>query len=331
MRAVALTGLRAENPLAFLAALGTMSLLGDAGMHASMQWCQHDDGWVAVVNTERLASSDDLLQAIVAAHGKRRLHQELGWTKDIMKLTRDEARDALERHHGDSEAARLVAACITELPLRRPACNFAPYTPFRLMPRRGRSQFLDAALRESQADVEHIRACLFDVWQYERDIQTMRWDPAARVQSRALMAEAPTHAKPLGVPGAVLLATRGLASFPLITERHRAIPAGMADRTRFTWPIWRDPLRLSVVRILLSAPWLYELAAYHQGDGPDRRQHSVGNNSLGGGVRSRAPDQLEAQLLAHGVIATFTALRVRRGDDDEALGWGIPSYLGEVG
>ncbi|MHB1537126.1 MAG: type I-G CRISPR-associated protein, Cas3-extension family [Solirubrobacteraceae bacterium] len=329
MSSVALTGLRAENPLAFLVALGALSLLSETDHERPrMSWQEHDGSWTPHLHGERLATDDGVVEAIAAAHEKRDLEAELGWEKDVMKLTRPEARAALQRLPSDTEAARVIAACVTELPLRQPN-GWVPYTPFRLVPRRGRARFLEAAVRESQNGSEHIRSCLFEEWVHTPDTQSMRWDPSALVSSRALMAEAPTHAKVRGVPGAVLLAIRGLASFPLVTnQRGRASAAGFADRRRFVWPIWRDPLQLPVARMLLSMPAVYHLRFLESA--PRSAETEGLTDSRDGAAERRRLGQLgdmEAQLVAHGVVAIFTAPRVRRGDDDEALGWGEPRLL----
>lgn len=319
MNTIALSGLKAENPLAFLAALGTLSLLQEGlKERPRMSWAPHAGTWVPALHSGCLRSPDEVVAALVAIHAQRDLVAELGWEKDIMKVTRGQVRDQLSLHDLDSESTRLLAACVAELPPRRDG-EHVHYTPFRLIPRVGRARFLDTALRESRNGVEHLQSCLFASWCYVPDTQSMRWDPGSLVSSRALMAEAPTHAKPRGVPGAILLAIRGLASFPLITQRDRARSAGMADRSRFVWPIWHDPLQLSVIRMLLSMRWLYELD--HHSDASESLQKTPDQNR---GLRPQRPEQsdVEARLHAHGVIATFSAPRVRRGDDDEALGWG---------
>lgn len=331
---VALSGLRAENPLAFLAALGAVSLLEEApGDRPRLSWLPSGGTWLPMLHSDSLDTPDAVLDALLAAHRQRDLAEELGWEKDIMKLTREELRDLLRSRRLDSEAARLLAACVAELPLRRDE-KTVHYTPFRLMPRVGRARFLETALRESRDGADHLRSCLFDEWRYVADTQSMRWDPASPIPARALMAEAPTHAKPHGVPGAVLFAVRGLASFPLVTQSRRAIPPGMTVRSRFVWPIWRDPLELPVIRMLLTMRWLYELdeEAEQAGDraGTSAATQGAANRGSLPTRRRRRPADIEAQLRAHGVIATFTAPRVRRGNDDEALGWGVPRIIGDT-
>jgi hypothetical protein len=302
---IALTGLRAENPLAFLAALGALSLADEANdTTVRMGWQDTDGTWTPFLLGDGLETADAIVQAITYAHHQRKLDEELGWAKDIMKLTRLELRELLIARAPDSGAACLLAACVAELPLRRDERS-VPYTPFRLIPRVGRARFLDVALRESRAGIDHIYACLFKPWVYAKRTQSLCWDPATRVPARALMAESPTHAGTRGVPGALLLAIRGLTCFPLLTTRRGAKPPGVIDRDRFVWPIWGEPLELPLVQMLLSMRWLHRL------DVDNERQRR----------------QATRQLSAHGIIARFSAPRVRRGQDSEAFGWGVPTAI----
>lgn len=350
MSMVLLAGLRAENPLAFLAALGALSLLDSdsQGLPAQMSWQPHAGTFVATMQRADIVEPEDVAKALVAAHQRRDLTAELGWEKDIMKFTRDEVRQLFKARDDDLDAARMVAACLAELPLRRDGVS-APYTPFRLIPRVGRTRFLQAAMRESSTGIDHIESCLFEDWQYVPGTQSMRWDPGARVPTRALMAEAPTHAKPSGVPGAVLLAMRGLTCFPLIQWRAgggrrggrsslRVSPPGMQSSDRFIWPIWKTPLELSLVRVLLSSRWLYDIDAEERSASPSTAAPTATNNGdeerdrierRERRRRARRRVTAEAHLRAHGVIARYSAPRVSRGGDDEALGWGAPTFLCE--
>jgi hypothetical protein len=310
---VALIGLRAENPLAFLAALGVLSLVSGAGNsdpHVAVRgtprlgWRRCDGTWVPYLLGAGLETQAEVLDAIAHAHTQRDLVGELGWAKDIMRVSRSEMRELLATRATNPRAARVLAACLAELPPRRRDSS-ASYTPFRLIPRAGRARFLDAALRESRSGIHHLRTCLFETWAYSSEVQSLRWDPGARVASRALMAEAPTHVGTSGVDGAVLLAVAGLTCFPLMITRRGAVPPGLAFANRFVWPIWNEPLELALVQMLLSMRWLHQL------DHNDRRarEHAV------------------RQLSSHGVAARFAAARVRRGVDDQAFGWGTPTVL----
>jgi hypothetical protein len=333
---VALTGLRAENPMAFLAALGALSLASDGSDGSvALSWRVGPDGsWSPVLHSSQLNTPEYVVEAIVAAHRARDPKRELGWDKDLMRVSRDALRKLLEERldeqagNGNVHAAWMIAACLCELPLRtlqQPAGAAVSYTPFRLIPRVGRARFLDAALRECEAGVDHLHVCLFEPWRYQRGTQSLRWDPGAAVSARALMAQAPTHLGPSGVPGAVLLAVRGLAFFPLVTSRGgrigRAAPPGMAQRRDFVWPVWGEPLDERTTRMMLSMPWPRALIEAREVE--DRTSRTKNGRQIAREARDKL-SHARNQLRAHGVIACYVAPRVRRGDDDEALGWGRP-------
>lgn len=338
MNDIALTGLRAENPMAFLAALGALSLAssGSDGPVALSWRAESDGSWSPILHGSQLYTPERVVETIVAAHEMRNLQQELGWDKDIMRISRDDLRNLLKHYlserdnDANNDAAWMLAACLCELPLRdlqRPIGTAVSYTPFRLIPRVGRTRFLQAALRECEAGVDHLHACLFEPWHYRRGTQSLRWDPGAAVAARALMAQAPTHLGPSGVPGSVLLAVRGLAFFPLITSRTgrngRAAPPGMPQRRDFAWPIWGEPLSECATRMMLSMPWLQMLFETRNGE-------SAATDPKAKQTRPKAKDKLvhaRNQLRAHGVLACYRAPRVRRGDDDEALGWGQSAFV----
>ncbi len=298
MTGVALTAIRGDNPLGFLASLGALSLATDAqGREATLGWERRGASWTPVLAGPGMASEDDVLEAIAAAHAKRDLELELGWSADVMKLDRATVRSLLNKRlaEGERRAAETVAACVAELPPRWNSPDLVRYTPFRIIPRVGRSRFLATALAESRAGSDRLRECLFGTWTYSRGVNTLRWDPGARIQARALMSEAPSIAGTLGVRGAALLAVRGLGFFPLMTTNREARPAGLTRRDRLIWPIWREGLSEAAVRILLAARWLH---------GSD--------------------EDSERQLKAHGVVTRYVAPRVRLGPDDELLSWGEP-------
>jgi hypothetical protein len=311
MSSVPLCGLHADNPMAFLAALGALSLVTAAlaPNATTIDWIEYDGNWRPRLDSTELSSEDDVIATLLSAHGKRELRRELGWERDVMKVERSTLRHELRSRLQDPDdgAARMLAACIAELPLRRN--QMVSYTPLRLIPRVGRARFLEVALRESSnVDDRSLRKCLFEPWVYERGRHSLRLDPGAPVPARALMAGAPTHAGTSGIAGATMLAVRGLAFYPLLTTQTRgqlhpqAAAAGMPRRNRLVWPIWGRPLTAAAVRMLLSYRWL-------QGSARELRT---------------TPGDVARRLSAHGIVARYRASVVSRGDDDQALGWGEP-------
>lgn len=291
MNTFELRGLEAHNPLGFLCALGTLSLLADRyGNDVGLAWTRAAASWVPFVVLPGTESEDALLDELVAACAARDLEGELGWSKDVRLADRDEVRRALESA-APGRSREMVAASVAELPLWR---DGPPHTPFRL-PGIAPAQLLDSALRQSaKPRRKDLRATLFEPWRYESGVNPLRLDPGARRQARALMAEAPTHAKTNGVPGSVLLGIRGLTFFPL-QPTVRGARSACWDEQSFLWPIWDRPLPERLVRLVLVLPWLRERG-----------------------------DDAAANLRAHHVVARYRAARQRLGSDGAVLTWGEP-------
>lgn len=294
---VLLPGLQGHNPLAVLAAFGALSLAtdgADSDMH--LAWRQGERAWLPALFSDGL-DRQAVQEAIMRGHGIRNLDSELGWAHDVMRVSRDEVRRLLQDRlsRGARREADVVAAAVSELPLRPPAREYVAYTPFRLMPRRGRARFLEkikghSAHKQAAASVE---AALFEDWEYTH-ANSLGWDPAAGVAARAYSAEAPTFTGPRGVPGALLLAARGWTLFPMMQSRRRATTPGLADGNHFVWPIWTDPLNEDALRLLLRLPALYDGQ-----DGTDRDA-----------------------LARHGVVVRMVAERAQTGDDGAVFTWG---------
>jgi CRISPR-associated endonuclease/helicase Cas3 len=300
---VVLDALDARNPVAFLAALGALRLATDsAGAEVRLHWHRHDGNWSPVCDSDAIADGDALVDAIVRGHEARDLDRELGWERDILKLSREDVRRLIEERlrGGQPWSAAAVAACVAELPERRN--GWAPYTPLRLIPRMGRARFLETArkLSGSRTVEEDLRAALFGSWRYSKG-NNLAWDPGATLPVRAYAAEAPTHFGPLAVPGAMLLAVAALPLFPLMGTRRTGACRGFGrDGRRLTWPVWTSPMTLQAVRCLLGLPALYRPE-------PDLRV-----------------------LARHGVAIRLSAPRARFGSDGWVLGWGEPVVTGDA-
>jgi hypothetical protein len=306
---IALSALDARNPLAFLAAIGALRLAGD-GSKAPVRlgWERNGGTWTAVCDGASVGDQDELIAAIERGHQMRDLDAELGWERDVMKLGRDQVRCLVQERlpTGDttsatSWSAAVVAACVSELPLR-PSGN-APYTPLRLIPRMGRARFLATARKLSEPPRlrPDLQAALFGPWRYTKGVNNLSWDPGATLPARAYAPQAPTHFGPLGVAGAMLLAVAALPLFPLMPTARNAVCRGFGEsRRHLIWPVWGRPARIRAVRVLLGLPIL-------------------------GDREIAQPD--ERLLARHDVVACMVAPISRFGADASVLGWGQPKVI----
>jgi hypothetical protein len=306
-----LRGIDGRNPCGFLAALGALRLLSDHRRceEPHLHWTGGTAG--ALQPTLSFAADkgeEQIASLIMEAHEQRDIDAELGWERDLMKISSDQARKFLTpllMEAATLRAAQVVGACVVDVPRRRGARvdrdRLTPYTPLRLIPRVGRARFLATALSISRSvSKNQIRTALFGPWDYERT-NSMRWDPGAPPSLRAYSAEAPTDFGPLGVPGAVTLAAAGLSYFPLIvTEGGKATCRGFSEPNAriLRWPLWSSPLEESATRLTLGIPAVYE-------------------------------EPRDDDLLArHGIFARVSARRERLGEDDQVLSWGDVEMVG---
>lgn len=307
MSGLMLTGLCGENPLAFLAALGTLTLLNDGRNPSSlMAWRTGEDGhWHPTLHDTELTTREALLGRMLDAHAQRDLDAEFGWAPKGKKgkssgdfrgkLARNDVRRLLEHSDVDSPAARFIAACVAELPERpgrdgRPPTS--PHTPLRLKaPGDGtmdKGMFLGTARQESELGdqgkprAEDMEACLFAPWHYHTNVKSLYWDPAAPTTMPAHREQSAMKPSYLGVKGATLLAVRGLSMFPLMPQHGRrgARPPGMPSSDRFVWPLWKHALGIAEIRMLLFTGWQHEL----QHSTPKKRRQHAARCLLANGV-----------------------------------------------
>jgi hypothetical protein len=258
---ILLKGLDGSNPLAFLAALGTLRTLTLALPEESvrMSWEQHEGAWRPRVWCS-LVSDADLLIACIVQQLPARLPSP--WTADkrlpfAASLLKKLMIDAANACTMDERAsADLLAAFGSEV-FTDEKGNFAD-TSFRMV-RSGDSAgqgLLYYAIKNAESTTaEDVRSSLFDRWVYVRG-SSFRWDPAED-KMYALQANNPSDDGSLSVVGANRLAVEALALFPVQPANTGAATTGFfrpSPRTEmeFRWPIWIAPLSLCVVASLLT-------------------------------------------------------------------------------
>jgi hypothetical protein len=269
-----LAGLDGGNPLAFLAALGTLEGLSrqSASTTPRMAWRVSGMGWSPVLMAGTL-DEDGLVNELVSAIKQLSslLDRILPGEKDL-GIPADAFRGYAEKAFHDTEARYAtdwIAAigCDAVLDETRKTPTIQD-TALRTMSGSGHQHFLEFGrnlLTEAQKDPALLRKALFAPWQYDDPVKnlTLRLDPVD--DSRyALQWQNPStdgsRARTGSVLGANALAFLGLSVLPTAPRQGRLETTGFKGRrasdTYWTWPIWDEGVGMDAVRSLLQLPQL---------------------------------------------------------------------------
>ncbi len=260
-----LRGLDGTNPLAFLAALGTLRA---AGCGARLHW-RHEGRWrpvltlpddtshpaeLVMAHLERWRTGHTLPTALDLEYAKAEKGSEGKRVRDLKPPPGDFRAflgRAAKAWPSDPDAADFAAAYATESG-RDGKGNTKP-TAFHFTA--GQQAFLDMviALRD-ELTRSHVDEALDGPWRYESTLPVLRWDVSGE-RLYALLASDPATDKAQGVPGADWLAFLGLSFFPTVARGAHTFTTGFEDRSKepwFCWPLWTAPLTHDVLRSLLA-------------------------------------------------------------------------------
>jgi hypothetical protein len=265
---LALVGLDGANPLAFLAALGTLRSLTLAWpqRRVRMSW-RSTGGWRPQLHltphsepSEVIAILDQFLSAS-GDHPAWSLGPDLSVTPEQFRSYAAQAvAQALQTH--DRSWADFAAAFGCES--TRNENGTIQDTALRTMSGAGHQHFVGFMVNIARrTKAEHLEKTLFQQWRYDDplDTQNLRWDPADDVR-RALRWRDPSgdpeRRRRGGMLGANRLAIEGLPLLPTIPVGAMLRTTGFTGRgssgTYWSWPLWSCPLALDVVRTLLALP-----------------------------------------------------------------------------
>lgn len=270
MTEVTLAGLRASDPLGFLAALGTLRVAARRWPGTTLRWIQ-DGEWCGVLALPEEADLVDILYADVERW--RKGHPAIDFARDAPRKIQDlkhppeEFRQLMREVTGDGEAESFIAAYATGV-----AVDGSGQTkPTALHFTAGQQRFMDPVLTALKVvAAEDLREAVFGPWN-PRDGKSLRWR-AASERSRALLSYDPSKEKTTAVVGAEWLAFRGMPFYPTVPDGQRVRTTGFTGRGRnevFTWPVWNRPLNRVEVRATLGMRGLGEM------DGAERRASGI--------------------------------------------------------
>ena len=276
-----LCGLDGSNPLAFLAALGTLRTLSLAwpDRRVKMAWSQHDVAWRPEIHMLPGAAQDEIVESIIrtlppfeslfdsqllseaASAGPRNKRGQPKW-QDKLRFPAHTYRSYATRVQlaataNDRVSADLAAAWAIESEVEEvDGIDVARRTSFDFTA--GNQAFV-AMVRELWLSVspQAIRNALCSSWSYTPGT-SLRWDPLDESRRYALQAINPQdgcHNPILSVPVANVLAVMALPLFPIIPSSGHTAQPGFSrhQKRRFLyWPIWSRRASLPLVTSLLG-------------------------------------------------------------------------------
>jgi hypothetical protein len=266
-----LLGLDGGNPLAFLAALGTLRTLTFAMPNDTVRMSWHSMGaWRPVLHANRQLTEDGIIQALhsrligMESHLAFSLGDNLEVAPSVFRQFAEGAAAASDRVWADFAAA---FGCDAVKALKGKA-EVIKDTALRTMSGAGHQHFF-GFIRNIAAEttIDHLKKALFEPWRYDDPLKklNMRWDPID--DSRyALRWKDPSKDGSRDSRGSVLGANRlAIEAMPLLPTAPRGVDlattgfSGQSARSTFwTWPVWDMPVTLDVARSLVALAQLQE-------------------------------------------------------------------------
>lgn len=264
-----LDGLDGSNPLAYLAALGTLRTLSAVDDEACMGWEERAGAWRPVVWTTAADAADRLVE-VLHLHLKGREGRpefDLDMNADNLSVAPAEfgtfARKAAETASAEERAtADFAVAYASDAVVDRPGKNErVADTAFRTMSGSGWQHFL-GSMRNIIAATgpDHLRKTLSETWRYDDPLEkrSMRWEPTEDRRHAYQWVDPSTdssRSKRGSMLGANRLAIEALPFFPTAPVGGRLATTGFrANRSRveWTWPIWAPPAPRDAVASLVA-------------------------------------------------------------------------------
>jgi hypothetical protein len=262
-----LNGLDGSNPLAFLAALGTLraATLLDPQTTPHLSWHVEDGAWRPVLRLSLPVEQADWVDRLATWLNAqqdcpvRSLGPDLTLPVETYRAAALQAQAEADPQH--RIAADFLAAFASDQVQSQVAgkpSGLVADTALRTMSGAGHQHFLafmkDLAGLTTVAD---LQASLFDPWAYQDPGPSLRWDPGDD-RRYALRWRQPSGDPLRTMRGANRLAVEALPLLPVTPVRGRMETTGFTQvrgrGTWWRWPIWEGRLTLDVTRSLLSHP-----------------------------------------------------------------------------
>ena len=245
---IVLTGLDGSNPLAFLAALGTLRSLTFVWPHrdVKMAWRQKRGAWRPVIQS-LTASDDDMVAALHERCRITRDHPTLSIADNLaidVKTFREHLCEQTQSSNTEATAFAAAFGCDAIYDDKRVICD----TSLRTMSGAGHQHFLKT-MRDVLQGVtkEQIHKALFHPWRYDDPLKglSLRFDPMDE-KRYALRWDDPSGdstrnscGNMLGANALAILGIPFLVVAPVRGELHTTGFRGQLSRDcHWSWPIW---------------------------------------------------------------------------------------------
>jgi len=256
---VLLPGLVGSNPLGAMAAFGLLRVCSEipelAGARLHWTW---DQDWRAVLRIPEAIGRKELIDHLVLRQKDRSL-SVFNWSDDI-KVNPDEYRERMLSHVINSSLyqrldADFFAAYGSEIV--KDKTSKGNVKPTALHMTEGQQKFLklinkNLAESMSKKTAEAYSEALFGPWKREDNVNALGWDPAAK-RLHALRHRSPSSDVFHCVRAAVWLSVEALPLYPTAVVSGRLQTTGFtaARPIMFSWPIWKPPICLDMLRTLV--------------------------------------------------------------------------------
>lgn len=259
---IVLTGLDGSNPLAFLAALGTLRSLTLVWPHSEvkMAWRQERSAWRPLIQSIT-ASDNDMVAALHEQCRIARNHPTLSIADNLaidVKIFREHLCEQAESPNSEATAFAAAFGCDAICDDENVICD----TSLRTMSGAGHQHFLKT-MRDVLQGVtkEQIHKALFHPWRYDDPLKglSLRFDPMDEKRYALRWDDPssdPTRSRCGNVLGANALAILGipfLVVAPVRCELHTTGFRGQLSRDCYwSWPIWNTFLSCDTIASALT-------------------------------------------------------------------------------
>lgn len=271
-----LIGLRANDPLAFLAAIGTLRTLTrspDIGA-AKLSWNRETSNWTPTIRLEDPITCDRLLEVLYtqltgSADAPRYVMSEnvedpVDKLSDLDAVTFRKLLGTLQPGSPDEKALAAYGTDayvdhddIAEFNVRETGTAL---TRLNVLEFGGPKAYLKSQRKfVDETTRPKLRRTLFEPWDFDDDAsshRTMNWSPTDASRG-AYTGVDPTNLPSGTMHGANRLAVAGSRLYAVVPQAKDSATVGFADlgdRYAFQYPIWTTPVTLPTVQTLLTHP-----------------------------------------------------------------------------